>query len=1299
MVQDFSNKRRGGARARVALIVATLAASLTSVVGPVAHAEEGVDKRSEYATSIVARHNKQVVTEDTKPIALSPGTSFELTFHWAVGDKAKPKAGDYMHFKLPAWMVPTVTNNNLAAGDYTICSFEAGKPDVRCTFTDFVESANSKNMDGYFGIEMKALATDNPEPVRWNDTATNIYQVLTKQPTGRIVAAGVKGTDASNSPLAKGANWSADVTHGGAKYQQILWSVVVPPSKLKAAPEGVLENNRLVISDELQSLEITHPDTGAKVSLPQFFSPKFNVTLSRRDGAAVTDGVWDISGSGGCTAKAGGDPADKSYYQGTDIRCAESVATVSVADGSVNVQNVKTETVTATMPRAGQFTRNNEVSIVIDNPVPDAAYRLTMYTWLPMDLLPPNRDGFEQYTLRNTAHVGTEAVAAPNGFHAYTRAWGGSKGDPDFTTVKIAKAVKENVAGQLRDSAEFTETAFPVVVKVDGQVSQDCTAVSSLKPCEVKISKGQSLEITEPKPTVGGFAWKDGVFSVKDDPSRKTQVEVAGNTVRIPAGAGVLGEQFTAVLTNEFSKTGGSFAVRKSVVIDDQAAAANKEFSFEYACEHGGEVVGHGTITGVREGVAQKVDKTFPIGAVCEIAEKRDDAAITGYTLGQTPTQRVTIGNAGEVATAEFTNTYSRDMGKFQVQKVLTGDAVSRNDFTVEYTCTDNPALKRTLTFAKGDTTPQDSVALPTGTKCTVTEKDAQVPGFTWTHSIKKGEELSNEVVIAADSTPVVTVTNNYATQYGGFQIAKTVVNQGADIPATYDFTAVCKDNAGVEILNKDYTVTPGTPTEQVKVPVGSTCTISEKNDPSVDPVKVGWTKSFTLAKDDAQPEAVAGEDATFTVENENTVYLVHATNTFVRHTGTVTVAKTVSGPQTVALAARDYTFNLTCTDGQKATVTAKGDGVAVPAGIDVPVGESCTVTEDAVTAQANNFDLVVPAAQTAVVERKDQVVPLRFDNAYTQHTGTFSVAKKVDGPQLPVLVDKEYIFNATCTDGQNTTVKVKGTGEAVSADVRLPIGTECTITEDAAAAQQAHFDVVVAQPQKVTIAKKDEVVPSTFTNTYSQHMGTFSVAKQVNGLMDVMAAKHEFAFNITCTDGQKATVIAKGDAKPVASGVIVPVGTECTIAEDAAAAQVTAFDVTLAPEQKVVVEAKDENKTLTFVNEYAIMPWVPAVAIAVPLVAAGVGVLASMPVNPAPVAVSPQGPAPVAVSPQGPAAAPEQAQVLAKTPEQKGMAKQAAPAAKKPALANTGASVLGIVLLALALMAAGVFFMRRKQS
>jgi len=198
---------------------------------------------------------------------------------------------------------------------------------------------------------------------------------------------------------------------------------------------------------------------------------------------------------------------------------------------------------------------------------------------------------------------------------------------------------------------------------------------------------------------------------------------------------------------------------------------------------------------------------------------------------------------------------------------------------------------------------------------------------------------------------------------------------------------------------------------------------------------------------------------------------------------------------------------------------------------------------------------------------------------------------------------------NQTHTGGDTSmTVTV---GEKAVYNGTFPVGTVLTLDEDTTTASATPAGVVwgshtftvgdqntnslTVEDQKSTaVTLRNSADPAavetaavTMTNTYARDMGTFSVTKVVTGLESV---DNEFAFSYTCDNNVKGTVKVKADGS-VASGPELPVGTKCTIEEDAQSAAVKGYTLEAPASQTVTISEKEQAVLVTFTNAYTPEP------------------------------------------------------------------------------------------------------------
>ncbi|BDA63926.1 hypothetical protein MANAM107_07600 [Actinomyces capricornis] len=525
--------------------------------------------------------------------------------------------------------------------------------------------------------------------------------------------------------------------------------------------------------------------------------------------------------------------------------------------------------------------------------------------------------------------------------------------------------------------------------------------------------------------------------------------------------------------TNTYTRDTGAFSIAKTVEGGAQDFAKGS-YSFAYSCTGGVE----GTLTVPGDGTAVTSPR-IPAGATCTLSENADSAAREGYAVASTLSQDSVTITKDQTVAVTATNTYTRETGTFAVKKAVEGDytPTGEDKVTVGFTCDDPEKTTGSLEVPMGGAA-VEGPSLPTGTTCTLTEDAASAhrDGFAVATAYS-----APTVTIVKDQTPEVVVTNTYTRLTGGFSISKTVEGDGAALAADkeFGFTYTCTDAAtGKAGQPQEITLKAGQTKQISDVPTGS-CTLSEAQ---AGVENTSWTGSLAV-----NGKPVTGNEAAFDITGAaDAAVAVSATNTYTLERGTFSVAKEVAGDGAEEHKAKTFTFDYSCTsvEGErKGEIQVPGDGSAVKSGVELPIGAKCEVTERPASAQAEGYDVAVPEAQSLTIEEKGTTKALSFTNTYTRHMGSFSVAKQVTGAQVG---DKEFTFTYTCTSGEKGSLTAKADGNAVSGPT-LPVGTECTITEDEAGAGIDGHALTAPAAQEVTISQKDEVVETTFVNAYTE--------------------------------------------------------------------------------------------------------------------------------------------------------------------------------------------------------------------
>ena len=575
-----------------------------------------------------------------------------------------------------------------------------------------------------------------------------------------------------------------------------------------------------------------------------------------------------------------------------------------------------------------------------------------------------------------------------------------------------------------------------------------------------------------------GYVWKEPKFTIGSTATTSLTIQDQVNT--------------KVDLLNTVGAADNGFQVVKKASGAEGAAA--KKFSFSYACTLPDNTTKNGQIANVPgDETPVPSPEKFPVGTTCKVTEDTTGAGIDGYTLDPAghDTQSVTIGLGSEpTVTATFTNTYTRDTGRFSVTKTVAGDAGDKAPatYTFDYTCKadgKNP-IEGTIVVGKGET--KESGDIPVGYSCTVKERvDKGQDGTAFVEGYTLDVVASPDVTIAKGALPNIDVTNTYTLNKGTFSVKKVVEGAtftGADNTFTVQYTCT---HGSVALTDEQkagsLTLTGnGTAVTSPSLPFGTSCTIKEA-DGSAQRAGYAVATAYTAG------QVTVG---TATPSPEVTV-----TNKYAPLKGGFVISKTVDGDGAALAKDKEFIFDYACTPltgaaQVKGTVIIKGGEIG--AVTDVPVG-SCSVSERdaAIDGASLNTVFTVDGSTdgvnngTAVFNVKDGVtVQVAATNTYVLDRGSFSVAKKVVGGADSFTKDT-FVFDYVCTDGTEGRLDVPGDGTAVEGP-RVPTGTECTVTERAQTANRDGYTVTseLSDNGKVSISQKDAVVAVTATNTYT---------------------------------------------------------------------------------------------------------------------------------------------------------------------------------------------------------------------
>lgn len=502
--------------------------------------------------------------------------------------------------------------------------------------------------------------------------------------------------------------------------------------------------------------------------------------------------------------------------------------------------------------------------------------------------------------------------------------------------------------------------------------------------------------------------------------------------------------------------------------------------------------------------------------------------------------------------TCTFTNTYQA--GTASLTKNLTGSTAGLTNqaktFDITVDCGPGAIFEHTVTAGETVTLTE----LPPGRTCTVSETqpsgDLANSSYYWNAPFYEPAEF----VVTAGGNAEVTITNSIGQNLGSLRITKSV-EPATTSPATpaagytggtareFEMDYVCT-LGGVTVADGTTTVTPGTPANVPGIPSGASCVVTETA-PVPEPGDFA-DSSYTWGPGPGPVTVTVPVAASTTAA---------FTNTFARTYSSLTVAKLVDP---AAGASPDATFTGTydCGNGFAGTWQLAAGGEQTITGL--PVGASCTVTEDApsggLTDTSWNWNTPTIVTSPAVVAA-DGSARVTITNNASQQFGTFTVTKAVEGPDggYTGTADRAFPVAYVCTiaGGPDITGTLQIAAGATSGHIQVPAGYTCALTETL---QALPGDFADASYEWVGESWDTASLPiaananasATVTNTFTRNYTSIEITKKIDG-EGYVGEGEPFAITVNCGMGEQIINVAAGGSATIPN---LPVGTICTLAE-----------------------------------------------------------------------------------------------------------------------------------------------------
>ena len=753
------------------------------------------------------------------------------------------------------------------------------------------------------------------------------------------------------------------------------------------------------------------------------------------------------------------------------------------------------------------------------------------------------------------------------------------------------------------------------------------------------------------------------------------------------------------------------------------------------------------------DGAGEVTSPEIPVGYVCSITERASSADVKDATRTTSITPESVKISADQVQTFTVNNVYASDLGDFTITKKLDNPdnvAVGDKDFTFHYVCMDKNRTEATkvegdlVVKANGTAT---SKKIPHDFNCVVNEVGADVAGADLKTS---GLE---EVTIVKGATKSVTATNTYTAHKGKFKIVKTVEDPHKVIPPNekkrYVFEYRCVPDRPKGPPSQPRQQVPQADDANEPAPVQFTLTVDGAGEVTSPEIPVGYVCSITErassadVKDATRTTSITPESVKISADQVQTFTV---NNVYASDLGDFTITKKLDNPDNVAVGDKDFTFHYVCMDKNRTEATkVEGDLVVKANGTatskKIPHDFNCVVNE--VGADVAGADLKTSGLEEVTIV-KGATKSVTATNTYTALKGSVKVTKELAGSakDLDVIKHKTFTVGYVCTkEGKETSkgeVKLKVDEPATIKDI--VVGSRCTFTEDTkdVAVDGAIFveDESIVRAE-ATVEDERSEASARIKNSYDK-LGTVEITKEVVGLVAGSSSNKSKEYQFTATWGignesKKETFTLKdGDTHKLPQ---MPVGTMVTLKETMPASDTFTswatprFGSDTAGAVKdngdgtatITVKAESSKATVVKVTNSANIPWWWFVIPIVPLIPLPTPPAPSVQKPPAPLSATPTPsvPAPKTCDPHAPASG---------TPSepggysgghgangndkgvpcvpQKGIPAKAqsgnpTPEKQNPRnLANTGASVIGVSVLALLVVTAGaVMIIRSRRS
>ena len=397
---------------------------------------------------------------------------------------------------------------------------------------------------------------------------------------------------------------------------------------------------------------------------------------------------------------------------------------------------------------------------------------------------------------------------------------------------------------------------------------------ATLTPALTDLPLGTTCSITENDPSNDDLV----------DASWQWAAPTVGPDVTVaPDGPQTLG------VTNTPERVYSAMSITKELTGATAGLVAGSTVTMNWSCDYAGSTVASGTATIPASGGTQYVflaDGSItgadgpilvPATSQCQVTEDaltQDQLVDDSYAWG-TPTYSPaggTVTTSGDTpANVTVTNTIERAYGSVRVTKQIQAPGGVTADggltFSGTYSCqygTDDPVTGDWTVTDQGSV---DISGILYGSQCQVTAENTPAnppvgadPSYVWGTWTATGP-----VTVVKNDVAELVVTNPMERNLTSITVSKVVTGdtEGVSADEQYTFTYTCTPGTGAAVTGGSSIAAGASWTSPADIPVGSSCTVTEADLPTVQPGYAWGTVGFTVTGADGSP-VVDGQSVTF---------------------------------------------------------------------------------------------------------------------------------------------------------------------------------------------------------------------------------------------------------------------------------------------------------------------------------------------------------------------------------------------------------------------------------------------------